>query len=411
MNKDALKRYLQRSIHQLAAWTLQKYQPGIIAVTGSVGKTSAKEAIAVALRPFRKIRATQKNFNNELGVPLTILGDWQAITGKLFWLKVILASLWRLAFRSKYPELLVLEFAADKPGDIKHLVDLARPQIGVVTAIGEVPVHVEFYSGPEAVAREKAKIIETLPANGFAVLNYDDPMVREMKLRTRAHLITYGFSPEAEVAITNFEYRMSGNKPMGIAFKLNYAGSFVPVKLDDCFSKAQAYAAAAAAAVALAFGINLVKISEALVDYRVADGRGKIVPGIKQTYVIDDSYNASPLSVVAALETLKSFKAKRRVAVLGDMKEIGKYAESAHEKVGAIAAKTTDILITVGAHAKHIAAGARAGGLALKNIHSFDRADEAGLKVQELIKKGDLILIKASHSVGLSRIVEEIRQI
>lgn len=411
MNKEKGKQYLVQLLRWLAIKTIAKYQPGIVVVTGSAGKTSAKEAIAAVLSSFRWVRATKGNFNNEIGVPLTILGNWNKIAGGWFWVKVVIGSFFRLLFRVTYPEVLVLEYAADRPGDIKYLLDIARPQIGVVTTIGEIPVHVEYYSGPEAVAREKSKVVECLPSTGFAILNFDDVAVQDMKQRTRGHVVTYGFSPEAEVFISNFEYRMEGSRPAGISFKLNYGGSFVPVKLGGCFGKAQAYAAAAGASVGLVFGLNLVQVSEALADYRTLPGRGAFVPGIKQTYILDDSYNASPLSMHAAIDTMKSLKAKRKVAVLGDMLEIGKYTNEAHETIGQLAGKTFDLLFTVGARAKFIAEAARVAGMAQKNIYAFDTADDAKLKVQELIRKGDLILIKASHSIALDKVVEEIRQV
>ena len=311
MNKEQLQKHLQNFIRQLAIWTIQKYDPGIIAVTGTVGKTSAKEAIFSVLKSHRSIRANRENFNNEIGLPLTILGGYKEIKGRLFWPKVILLSLVRLVFRMRYPELLILEYAADKPGDIRYLLDIAKPQISVITAIGDIPVHVEFYSGPEAVVREKSKIVEVLPATGFAILNYDDGSVLPMKDRTRAHIMTYGFNKDAHVVISNFEVKMDGKNPAGIFFKLNYGGSFVPVRLDGCFGKVQAYAAAAAASAGLVFGMNLVKISEALLDYKVMPGRGRIIPGIKQTYILDDSYNASPPCMQTASEAARAIAAAR----------------------------------------------------------------------------------------------------
>lgn len=409
MDKQKLQSYLQRVVRQLAIWTIRKYKPGVVAVTGSVGKTSAKEAIYAVLKASRPVRKSGGNFNNELGVPLSILGDWQEISGKYFWAKVILLSLVRLVFRFRYPDILVLEYAADRPGDLKYLLDIARPQIGVVTAIGDIPVHVEFFSGPEAIAREKAKIVEALPVNGVAVLNHDDQSVLEMRQRTRGHVMTMGFSNDAEVRISSFENRMENWLPAGISFKLHYGGSFVPVRLDGCFGKAQAYAAATAACVGLVFGLNLVKISEALQEYQAPPRRMKLVPGIKQTFIIDDTYNASPLAMHAAIDTVKELKAKRKMAVLGDMLEIGKYTPEAHETIGNLAGKNFDLLVTVGARAKFIAEAAAAAGLAKKNIYSFDTAEEAAPKVQELMRKGDLILIKASRAIGLDKIVEEIK--
>ena len=221
--------------------------------------------------------------------------------------------------------------------------------------------------------------------------------------------MTFGFSREAEVRITNFENRSHDDCPLGIGFKLQYAGSFVPVTLNGVFGKAQAYSAAAAAAVGLIFGLNLVKISEALKSYRVTGGRMELVPGVKYTYIINDSYNASPLSMHAALDTLKSLPAKRRIAVLGDMLEIGAYSLEAHQFIGEVAADIVDILVTVGSRAKFIAEGAKEKGMAKKNILTFDLAEEAQRPLQALIKKGDIILIKGSRAMELEKVVEEIR--
>jgi len=167
MKKIGLK-ILRFTLKSLARATLRKYQPGIIGVTGSVGKTSAKLAIGAVLGKYRKTRVSPANFNNEIGLPLTILSDYSAITGRLFWLRVILSSIKNLVLRADYPEILVLEYGADKPGDLNYLLSIAQPQIGVITAVGEIPVHVEFYSGPEEVAREKAKLVESLSSSGIA---------------------------------------------------------------------------------------------------------------------------------------------------------------------------------------------------------------------------------------------------
>lgn len=408
--KKIAKEQLKNFLRLLARWTLRKYQPGIVGITGSVGKTSTKEAILAVLRSIRRVRASTGNFNNEFGLPLTILGEWKDTKGKLFWLKVICVSILKLIFRSSYPEILILEYGADRPGDLKYLLEIARPQIGVVTAIGDIPVHVEFYSGPDAVAREKARLVEALPAIGFAILNYDDEAVYEMRDKTRAHVMTYGFGDRADIQVTNFENRSEGSRPVGISFKLEYGGSFVPVRLDGAFGKVQAYAAAAAAAVGFAFGMNLVRIAEALNYYQVPARRGKLVLGVKNTYIMDDSYNASPLSVRAAIETARSFKAKRRIAVLGDMLEIGKYAIEAHENIGRLVDKVFDILVTVGPRAKFIADSANKSGMAKKNIYVFDTATEARQSVQDILKKGDLVLVKGSRAIGLDKIVEEVRE-
>ena len=407
--KNKLAKILKGTLMLLAKWTLNKYDPGIIGITGSVGKTSTKEAIKVVLGSMRRIRASKGNLNNEIGLPLSIIGDWDKVGGFGFWFKVLWRGLIGLVLPVKYPEMLILEYGADKPGDIRYLTDIAKPKIGVVTAIGDIPVHVEFYSGPDAVAKEKSRLVEVLPAVGFAVLNFDDESVMDMKDRTRAHVITYGFGEGAQVRITNFETKFD-DQFRGISFKMEYGGNFVPVRLDYCFGKAQAYAAAAAACVGLTLGMNLVRIAEALSNYRSPSHRMKLIAGIKESDIIDDSYNASPLSMHEAIDTVKSIKAKRKIGVLGDMLEIGKYSIEAHEAIGSKAGKALDMLFTVGPRAKFIAESANKAGLAEKNIFSFDTADEARLEVQSRIKKGDFVLVKASRALKLEKIIEEIRK-
>ena len=368
----------------------------------------------------------------------------ERIRKTIFWLKVIAVSLWRLIFgsRSQYPEILILEYGADRPRDIKYLLEIVRPNISIITAIGDIPVHVEFFAGPEDVAREKARLIEQLPAAGFAILNYDDKTVMDLKEKTRAHVMTFGFGKGAEVRITNFENKTENGltllttgglarlrhashlpatasrvlqagggagRPVGVFFKLEYGSNFVPVRIDGAFGKTQGYASGVAGAVGVIFGLNLVKISEALRDYEPPPSRMQLLVGIKNTYVIDDSYNASPLSMHAALDTLKSLPGKRKIAVLGDMLEIGKYAIEAHEYMGRLAGKFVDVLITVGPRAKFIAESAREAGIKKNNIYSFDVVDEALKPTQNLIKKGDLILVKGSRAMRLDKVVEEIK--
>ncbi len=400
---------LKKILKFLAIATLKKYKPGIIGVTGSVGKTSTKEAVLVVLSDSRLARASAGNFNTEIGLPLTILGNWKSTGGFFFWLWVILVSFFRLIFRVAYPELLILEYAADKPGDIKNLLDIARPHISILTAIGDVPVHVEAYSGPEAVAREKSKLIESLSVTGFAVLNYDDPTVRAIAERTRAHVITFGFEDGADVRISNFEMRSDKGIPLGVSFKLGYAGSFVPVRLDHAFGRAPAYAAAAATAVGIAFGFHLVKISEALLAYVPPEHRMRLISGIKGSVLFDDTYNASPLSMREAIQTVKSLGAKRNVGILGDMLELGHYSLEAHEAIGLIAGEVFDVLITVGPRAKFIADAAFRRGLSKSHIFSFDTAKEAARDAHTYIKKGDVVLLKASRAIGLEVLVEALR--
>jgi UDP-N-acetylmuramoyl-tripeptide--D-alanyl-D-alanine ligase len=290
---------------------------------------------------------------------------------------------------------------------MKRLLEIARPHIGVVTAIGAVPSHVEFFAGPEAVVREKGKLIAALPATGFAILNHDEREIHAMKEGTRAHAITFGSAEDADVRITNTETILRDGMPE-TAFKITYGGSLVPVRLKGVMGMPHAYAAVTAAAVALAFGMHLVKIAEALGEYTAPNGRMKVIHGVKGSTVLDDTYNAAPSSVRAALDALKTVRAKRKIAVLGDMLELGEYTIPAHKAIGEFAASHIKILITVGDKAKFIAEAAEKAGLSKKNIFVYSGLREASYELKRMIEHGDLVLVKGSQAVRMEKIVREI---
>ncbi|OIO49284.1 MAG: hypothetical protein AUJ39_01365 [Parcubacteria group bacterium CG1_02_42_13] len=399
---------LQFILKVLAKLTIAKYKPAIIGITGSVGKTSTKSAINTVLKSSLSVRKAGGNLNNELGMPLAILGDYEKSGGMLFWLGVVLRSLEQLLFKAHYPEALVLEYAADRPGDIDYLLAIAKPDIVIVTAIGSIPVHVEFYNDTEEVAKEKSKLIQALNINDTAILNFDDPLVMDMKNLFKGKAVTYGFGEGADLRISSFVNRSEFGKPLGISFKLETSDNFVPVRIDGVFGNSQAYAAAAAAAVSLIKGMNLVKISEALAQYKGEPGRCRLIEGIKNSYILDDTYNSSPLATEAALGILKDLSAPRKVAIFGDMAELGKYATYAHEEIGRKTVGVADILITVGAKARFIAEGARKADFPKKDIYSFWNTEEAKPEIQKILGSRDLVLIKGSQSMRMEKIVLEI---
>ncbi len=405
-----LKKLLQSYLRLLAKLILWRYKPAIIGITGSVGKTSTKEAIYAVLKSKFSVGRTIKNYNNEIGIPLTILGEKRAFGKNMFlWALLLLKTVFRMLWRGTYPHVLILEMGLDRPGDIKYLTEFIMPSVGVVTAIGEIPVHVEFFSGPLAIAREKRMIIEVLPKKGTAVLNFDDDVVLRMREKTNASVITFGFGKGADLRVVGYELRVDENgNPKGISFKVDYKGSVVPLRLDSVFGKQQVYAALAAIAVGIALDMNLVEISEALRTYESPPGRMRLFEGIKKSWIIDDTYNAAPLSTMAALETLKEIPAKRKIAVLGDMLEIGKYTVEAHQSIGEEAAKVADIVFTVGLRAKFISDEVRVRKFSGEKIFHFNESQETGLPLQKIIEPGDLILVKGSRAMRMEKIVEEV---
>lgn len=401
---------LKKILKVLARWTVRKYKPGLIGITGSVGKTSTKYGIYAVLKGKRKVRVSPGNFNNEIGFPLAILSDEKEIKGKLFWLGVILRAVKNLIFKADYPQILILEYGADKPGDIKYLLQIARPQIGIITSIGNIPVHVEFYSSAAEVAKEKTNLIASLPENGFAFLNRDETFFEEIRKKAKAKILTYGFSPDCYLKIVNFKHYSENGRPGGISFKLEYGGNLVPVKAPDIFGKPNAYVLAVACGVGLVFGENIIGcLNSFLKNYGPVPGRMNLIKGVKNTYIIDDSYNASPSSMKEALDALKELEGGRKIAVLGDMLELGKYTLEAHKEIGRIAASSADLLFTVGPRAKFIAQGAKEAGLAEDKVFSYILADEAKKEVELKMREGDLVLVKGSRAMRLEKIIEEIK--
>ncbi len=411
-----MKYIFQKILAILAKATLWRYRPMIVAITGSVGKTSTKEAIFTVLRTRYRVRRSEKNYNTEIGVPLTILGIPHCGRNIFKWLFVIMRSVMRVIIRAhEYPQVLVLEMAADRPGDIAYLTKLAPPFIGVITAIGEIPVHVEFFAGPRAVAEEKTKLIQTLPADGFAVLNYDDAILAAMQSRTSAKVIFCGFRDGAHVRIRNYELHVSRAEDVpGISFKLEYAGNSAGVKLSNTFGKQQASAASAAAAVGLALKMSMSEIASALLSYQSPPGRLKLLRGNKQTSILDDTYNASPASTLAALEVLEQFPASRRIAVLGDMLELGSWTEEAHRMIGRRVAQAADLFLAVGERMKFALDEVSRAGMKERRQPPESRvfwlatAREAGQKLEALLKAGDVVLVKGSQGLRMERVVEEV---
>ena len=414
-----MKFFLEHILSFLARRTISKYQPLIVGVTGSVGKTSSREAIFTVLSRKYRARRSDKNYNTEIGVPLTILGIPHSGKKIFGWIASCFGALVRLVIRdSAYPDILVIEMGADHPGDIGYLARLAPPLVGVITAISDVPVHVKFFTGPKELALEKAKLIEALPPEGYAVLNADDEMVRTIRDRTRGHVFSFGFGEDADVRIRDFTMRVregaSGVPSAGIGFTIEHDGKSVHVELENTFGRQQATAAATAAAVGLVFNMNLAEIATALRTYASPSGRLKLLRGNKGSLILDDSYNSSPQASEAALEVLREFPARRRIAVLGDMLELGAYTESAHRMLGAEVARVADLCIGVGGRMKF--ALDEVSRPQSDNRRVRDATDilwyatptEAGKKLDELLRSGDVVLIKGSQSMRMERAVKEV---
>jgi UDP-N-acetylmuramoyl-tripeptide--D-alanyl-D-alanine ligase len=357
------------ALQRAAAARRDQLDVGVVGIAGSVGKTTAKEAIAQVLRRRYELLASPGNFNNEIGLPIT---------------------LFELTERH---ERAVLEMGAYAVGEIAQLCRIARPQVGVVTTIG--PTHLESFGSLEAIELAKGEIVESLPETGLAILNGDDQRVRRMALRAACPVVWYGLGEHNVVRAVDVETRGLG----GIAFTLLHPGGEVRVE-SPLIGRHAVYPCLAAAAVAFADEIPQEHVAAALAE-PPARLRLKPLPGRNGSTVLDDSYNAAPISMAAALDVLAEHE-MRRVAVLGDMLELGEAEQEAHRSVGRRAAASADVLYAVGSRGRLIGQEAELAGL--REVHYAADA----LAVAYEPAAGDLVLVKGSRGMRLERLVQRL---
>ncbi len=369
------------ALGELAAWRRASFNLPVVGVTGSVGKTSTKEMLAAVLATRYRTLKTEGNLNTEFGVPLTLL---------------------RLEATH---EAAVLEMGMRGPGQIAELCRYGRPKVGVVTNVG--PTHLELLGSIENIARAKQELINSLPPDGTAVLNGDDPWCREMAQATRARVLFFGREPAFGPEITAREIQSRGAE--GIGFVLVTPRGEAPVELPFP-GEHQVKNALAAAGGAYALGLGPLDIATGLGAARNVAGRSQ-VREYGRVQVIDDTYNASPASTVAALGLLAELATGRKIAVLGNMLELGDYSDRGHREVGAEAARQgVDLLVTVGQLAAQIAEGARSAGLPADRVVSCAGNPAALAELEPRLRAGDTVLVKGSRGMRMEEIVAGLRR-
>jgi UDP-N-acetylmuramoyl-tripeptide--D-alanyl-D-alanine ligase len=363
------------ALQRLAAGRRDRRHAKVVGITGSVGKTTTKEITSAVLASHYRVLKNEANYNNEIGLPLTLL---------------------KLTERHQRA---VLEMGMYALGEIRTLCEIARPQIGVVMNVG--PSHLERLGSLEAIAAAKAELPESLPPDGFAVFNGDDPIVRSMADRTRAQPILYGTAGDADVRASDIESRGLD----GVSFRLHWRGASVPVA-TSLPGRHIVSNALAAAAVGLADGLSLNDVASALHDARVPL-RIQVHRAPNGATILDDTYNASPASVTAALDLLAEIPG-RRIAVLGDMAELGGASDEGHRAVGRRASETADVIHAVGDQAALIAEAARAGGH--RDVHHWPSKEAAAEAIGGDLRPDDVVLLKASRAIELETLVGDLEE-
>lgn len=398
-----MKNFVAKWLANIARQLIAKHRPNIIGITGSVGKTSTRDAIYAVVSTAFSARKPYGNLNNEFGLPLAIIGKRSPGRNLLGWLGVFMKAYWQLWF-GRFPKVLVLEMGVDRPGDMDYLLSIARPNISVVTNIGIS--HYEYFGSQEAVLHEKGKIVQAVDSTGVVVLNGDNPGAASLKEWTEAKVVRYGFDQQNEVRlqIQTEQFTVPVESKLEVHTPTQNLSVVIPAvgvpHLSSC---------GAAIAVGLYMGLPLDKIQKGLRNYRPVPGRLNILAGVKKTVVIDDTYNASPDSVREALQILRRMPHQHKIAILGDMLELGDLSESSHREIGKLVAELNlDQLITVGEQAEFIADSAVLAGMNSEQIISFKDSEAAANHIRDELINESAILVKGSQGVRMEKISKEL---
>jgi len=360
------------ALQTLAGAVRRLWAKPLIAVTGSAGKTTTKEAIAHVLSTKFRVHKSEGNFNNHFGLPLMLL-----------------------KLESEH-DCAVVELGMSHLGEITALAQIAQPETGVVTNVG--PVHLEFFNGISEIARAKYELIQSLPESGTAILNADDEYVSQFGRDFKGKVITYGTAPMANVRAEHLQSRGQQGSEFDMVVAGRRANAILPL-----VGSHNVYNALAAVAVALERGISLSQAVEALADLEPADKRGQVVR-IGNITVINDCYNSNPKALNAMVDALANMPAKRRIVVAGEMLELGPLGEQMHRDSGGhMAEKKIDVVLGVRGLAQHVVDGARQSGIRADFVAT---PEEAGRWLARETRDGDAVLLKASRGVKLEKALE-----
>jgi len=405
--KNKAKATILWYLKTLAKYRLKRLDVDIIGITGSVGKTSTKEAVYHVLSRRQQVIRNQKSYNTEFGLLLTILNQDSGFSSPLKWLSVFWGSL-KVALFDKTPyKKMVLEMGVDKPTDMDVLLKIVKPNIGIMTAIKPIHLDEGQFQNLEEILNEKSKMVKRMGENDWAILNADDHYLELIVDQLNSNVITFGMGEGADIRAVNVK-----SSEKGLEFDLIFDKKTIGVHLPSLIGKHHIYVVLPAIAIGFLNKFKWETIKAGLEDFHLPPGRMNLIPGVKKSVIIDSSYNASPATMAVALDVLKEMQPKgvgRRVAVLGNMNEIGDLADSEHRKVGKDASRITDILVTVGENARLYAEEAISAGLDKNHVWSFMDAKEAGEFLCDKLKTGDVVLVKGSQNkVRLERCIKEI---
>jgi len=391
-----MRKLLEKILKVLSVAVLKKQKPQIVTITGSIGKTSVKEAVFFALKQNLAVRTNIKSYNNEIGVPLTIIGETSPGKNIFGWAIIFLKALGLACFKSKaYPKILVLEIGADKKGDLKYLMDILKfgnLKVAVLTAVS--PAHLEALGTLRDVYNEKCVPFTYLKQGAFAVIANDDVNIEKVKsfIPQGVQVVTYGILNKANVFAQNIVVN-----ERGVECNILANGREEEFALKDGVAKHQLYSVLAGVACGVVFSLGLQTTLKAIAFYEMPNGRLKKIAGINNSLLLDDTYNASPKATKSALGALSNLNfGKRKIAVLGDMLELGSDSKKYHKEIIEFAKNLKlDFLVTFGENFAGISSDKH-----------FLNHQEASSFLASLIKDGDVVLLKGSQGVRIEKLTK-----
>jgi UDP-N-acetylmuramoyl-tripeptide--D-alanyl-D-alanine ligase len=410
---DYIKKITKIIFQYEASLVLKKYKPKIIAISGSVGKTLTREAVYLVLSKKFFVRKNEKSFTAELGVPMTVIGCSLGVITPIQMVKNIFLGLKLLIYRNSYPEWLILEIDADKPGDLSFISSFLSIDILIMTAIGEVPSHVESFYDVDRFLFDKRFIINSVKPDGVIIYNIDDLQTSNLLQDVTLKKIPCGTGEASLIRGSDFKILYSTTKqssiPVGMSFEISSNSKISPVTIFGSVGIHNEYACLLAFALGLEFGLGVKELSLSLNKYKSLPGRMNIISGINDTIIIDDSYNASPIAMSQALVVFGNIVSPgKKIVVLGDMLELGKYSADEHRKLAGLIKENVSYLICVGFRMHKVTEELESLGFNKSNILSVDSSEEAGKELQKILSSGDTILVKGSQLMRMERVVEEV---
>src|SRR3989338_3558890 len=387
---------------------LWRHKPIVVAITGSVGKTTTKDIVAHGLASVGHVGKADKSFNSDFGVPLSIIGapnPWGSVMG---WMSVIYQGI-KTIIKSKYPKILILEVGTRFPGDIPRLAKWLKPHISLITHIPNVPVHIEFFESRQHIVDEKSMLAKYTRKGGTIILNRDSEHVYNIAKMTEHPVLSIGFSEDADIRATNVERIIMDDGQYGMKFDVIIHNQILPVIVPGFVANHQIYGVLYAMAVADVLGYDTNQVALSMINLKSTPGRLNPLFGIKNTLILDDSYNASPAAMEAAIETLSNLNIPgRKIAVLGDMLDLGKMTMYVHNQIGLILKDNTHYAFLVGPRMEYAYQSAIENKYPKTKIFHVEKPLDVLPLIEKILKTGDAILVKGSQGMRMERLVAEL---